>query len=135
MNIGKKQQLAMDHTACSVRGVLDNLRVSLQMLDAEIKGEERSKMEFDRRLLILSTRRDELLQRTNVNKNWLSAYEKNVGPFAQRYKEMTHEIGSIYKNAKVGHTRGIKLLEDSFDYHPLFKRPGDTFTATAFRPT
>jgi hypothetical protein len=51
-----------------------------------------------------------------------------------RYKEMTSEIADIYANAKKGHAKGIVLLQDEFGYHVPFKRPGDTFTAVAFRP-
>ena len=65
---------------------------------------------------------------------------------------MTGEIGVLYERAKDGHTKGIALLvrsakssfmiqcnriylqEREFGYHPAFKRPEDTFTASAFRP-
>ena len=47
---------------------------------------------------------------------------------------LTVQIEAIYNNTKKGHQKGIVLLENGFGYHPAFKRPQDTFTASAFRP-
>jgi len=32
------------------------------------------------------------------------------------------------------HAKGIKLLEDEFNYHVAFKRHNDTFTGIPFKP-
>ena len=47
---------------------------------------------------------------------------------------MTSDIGTIYEKAKKGHAKGIVLLQQEFGYHPIFKHPGDTFTAIPFKP-
>lgn len=91
-------------------------------------------MEFERHLGMLNARKDDLMKRVNANKEWGAKYDLEVGPFAQRYENMTGEIGKIYDNAKKGHERGIVLLENEFGYHPAFKRPQDTFSAIPFRP-
>ncbi len=132
--ITKKELIAMDRTSSSIKGVLDNLRVQIQILDADIKAGEKSKMEFERHLAILQNKKDELQRRVKQSTEWAATYDLEVGPFANRYNEMTSKIGEIYEKAKEGHSKGIVLLEKEFGYHPAFKRPQDTFTATPFRP-
>jgi len=126
--------IAMSRCSSNIKGVLDDLRVQLQILDDDIKASEKSKMEFERHLGMLVTKRDELQQRVKHSNEWAATYDLEVGPFANRYNEMTTKIGEIYQKAKTGHAKGIVLLEKEFGYHPAFKRPQDTFTATPFRP-
>jgi hypothetical protein len=47
---------------------------------------------------------------------------------------MTGEIGGIYDKAKEGHANGLLILMREFGYHPIYKKPGDSFTAIPFRP-
>ncbi len=91
-------------------------------------------MEFERQLEMLRTKKSDLEKRVEANKIWNEKYDIAVGPFAQKYNDMTKDISVIYETAKQGHSRGIGLLEKEFGYHPAFKRPMDTFTATSFRP-
>jgi hypothetical protein len=135
MTITKKEMLAMDHTACSIKGVLEDIRVKLKILDDSIKADMKSKQEYERVLGLLYARKGDLEARVGRNTEWMKKYDASVGPFAQRYEEMTTEIQGIYGKAKTGHKGGIKLLEKEFGYHPAFKRPGDTFTASAFLPS
>lgn len=118
----------MDQTAQSIKGVMNNVRVQLGILDAEIKASEKSKLEYERQLNMLEARKSDLLKRIKRNTEWAATYDLEVGPFAARYQEMTAEIGILYNKAKVGHTKGILLLENEFGYHPAFLHPGDTFT-------
>jgi autonomous glycyl radical cofactor GrcA len=134
MLITKADMIKMDRTAVSIKGVIDTLRVKIKMVDADIKQTEKSKMEFERHLGLLVKRQEELQRRVKQNQQWIAKYDVEVGPFAQRYDEMTAQISDIYMHAKKGHQKGIVLLETEFGYHPAFKRPKDTFTATAFRP-
>jgi len=83
---------------------------------------------------MLRTQKKDLEIRVAASKEWATRYDLEVGPFAQKYNDMTKDIGVIYAKAKEGHSRGIGLLESEFGYHPAFKRPMDTFTSTAFRP-
>ena len=132
--ITKKDMLTMDRTSSSIKGVLDNLRVQLQMVEDDIKASEKSRQEFSRILAKVENRRAELAERVERTNAWAAKYDLEVGPFAARYSEMTGQIGVIYDKAKVGHAKGIVLLEKEFGYHPAFKHPGDTFTAIPFRP-
>jgi hypothetical protein len=91
-------------------------------------------MEYDRTLGMLHAKKNDLKARIDKNRAWVDTYDVAVGPFANRYKEMTADIGTLYENAKVGHQKGIELLKKEFDYHPEFFHPSDTFRATPFRP-
>ena len=35
---------------------------------------------------------------------------------------MTKDMGKLYGNAKVQHSKGLEVLENEFGYHPAFKR-------------
>ena len=61
-------------------------------------------------------------------------YDREIGPFQMTYGKNTEGIAVIYDNAKKFHGKGIQMLVDEFDYHPSFKRPTDTFSATPFQP-
>ena len=132
--ITKKNMIQMDQTASSIKGVLDDLRVKLSILDGEIKADKKSKAEFERHLGLLQKRKDELTSRMKENKAWATTYDRDVGPFADRYKAMTADIAVIYEKAKVGHAKGITMLKQEFGYHPEFKRPGDSFFGIPYTP-
>lgn len=133
-SISRKEIIEMNRTSSAIKGVLDNLRMQIGILDAEIKADEKSKAEYERYLNILNTKKEDIIKRMESNAEWSKNYDRDIGPFANRYKEMTADIGKIYDRAKEGHQRGIKLLEKEFGYHPAFKRPQDTFSAIPFRP-
>ena len=134
-NLVKRQDLIkMDRTAVSVRGVLDELRMQISILETDIKACDKSKLEFERQIGMLQNRKDDLERQVKSNREWASSYDIEVGPFADKYNEMTQSIGAIYDHAKLGHKKGILLLEKEFGYHPAFKRPTDTFSATPFIP-
>lgn len=84
--ITKKETIAMDRTACSVKGVLDNMRTQLQILEIEIKRDIKSKAEFEKQLVGLDIRKLDLQKRVDVNMEWLKSYDRNMGPFQQRYE-------------------------------------------------
>lgn len=109
-SVTRKEMIEMNSTASAIKGVLDNLRMQLQILDSEIKSDENSKAEFERQLNILEQRKSDIQSRIRSNEEWSKNYDSDIGPFAQKYKQMTNDIASIYENAKQGHVRGIKLL-------------------------
>lgn len=131
---GKQATVLMDETACSIRGIIDSVRTQLQILEAEIIANEKSKMEYDRHLAMLENRKSDVEKRMKKNTAWAQSYDSEVGPFASRYEEMTLQVAGLYSKAKEGHSKGLILLQKEFGYHPSFKHPGDTFSATPFRP-
>jgi hypothetical protein len=77
--ITKKEIILMDQTACSVKGVLDNVRMQIKMLDAEIKSDTKSKMEYDRQLQKLEVRKADLQRNVENNTEWISRYAEPIG--------------------------------------------------------
>lgn len=132
--ISKKDFLTMSRTSTGITGNLIDMRSRLEALDASIKADEKSKAEFEIHLATLYKKRDELQRIIDENTKWTQKYETDLGPFTKKYKAITEDIGGLYSNAKKGHAKGITLLEKEFNYHPAFKRPGDTFHATPFKP-
>ena len=122
----------MDQTAQSVKGVGNDLKVRIGILDAQIKADKKSKEEFERYLKQLTDRRDELMKRMNSNGEFVQQFDNSSAQAA--YRKMTQDIGNIYEKAVQGHSAGMKMLEKEFGYHPAFKRPGDTFTGRPFKP-
>lgn len=128
----KKYSHEMDHCAVSIKGVTEDLRVQIGILDAGIKADMKSKEEFERYLKVLTDRRDELAARMKKNGEYVQQFDNSSAQAA--YRQMTSEIAGIYEKARKEHGAGIKMLEKEFGYHPSFKHPGDTFTGIAFRP-
>lgn len=83
--ITKKEMILMDRTSSSIKGVVDNLEVQLQILDAEIKADEASKYEFERLLGILENKRNDLLKNMNASDNWAETFDRDIGPFTEKY--------------------------------------------------
>ena len=124
----------MDATAQSIKGVLNNLRVQLSVLDANIKADQKGKQDYDKVLKQLETRKKELEDRIKNNNEWATNFDQSMGSSMDSFNDMTKDISVIYNKAKVGHSKGIKLLEKEFGYHPAFKKPGDTFTGIPYKP-
>jgi len=133
-NVSKKDMIVMDATSQSIKGVLNNLRVQLSVLDSEIKADEKGKHDYDALLKKLETRKSELQTRIKTNEAWASNYDTEMGPSMDRFSDMTSDIGVIYEKAKKGHAAGIKMLEKEFGYHPTFKKGVDPFHAIPFKP-
>jgi chromosome segregation ATPase len=107
--------ITMSRTSSSIKSVLDNVRIQLEILEADIKAAEKSKMEFERHLTILENKKQELQARVKKNTEWAETYDAQVGPFAARYNDMTTKIGEIYDNAKKNHKKG--LIHFCFDFN------------------
>jgi len=132
--LSKQDTIVMDATSQSIKGVLNNLRVQLQVLDAEIKADQKGMKDFEKVLKQLEMRKQELQARVQHNIDWAKDFEGSMGASMDSFNDMTKDIGVIYAKAKAGHKSGIKLLEKDFGYHPAFKLPGDTFTGIPYRP-
>lgn len=82
--VTKKEMIEMNSTASAIQGVFDNLRMQLQILDNEIKADEKSKAEFERHLQILLQRKEDIEIRIKQNEEWSKSYDSDIGPFAQK---------------------------------------------------
>lgn len=101
---------------------------------AEIKADEKGLEDYGGQILRLKQRREFLKKRVDENQAWAANYDKEFGPFVAKYREFMEQMDRLYKQAKVKHADGLKLLMQHFAYHPEFKRWSDTFSAVPFRP-
>lgn len=103
-SITKKEMIKMDRTSSSIRGVVDNLEVQLQILDAEIKADEASKFEFERHLGLLESKRSDLLRSMSANDNWAETFDKDIGPFTTKWVHgrSQHTVTSNMSMSNIG---------------------------------
>jgi len=52
----------------------------------------------------------------------MNNYEKQIGPIDQVYAANIAAIDNLYTNAKTKHAKGIEVLKNNFDYHPLYSK-------------
>mmetsp|Transcript_8673 Transcript_8673/g.20469 ORF Transcript_8673/g.20469 Transcript_8673/m.20469 type:complete len:157 (-) Transcript_8673:184-654(-) len=114
--------------------IMENFKLRSDALLGEIKADEKGIEDYESQMLQLKQRREFLRKRIVENKAWAANYDKEFGPFVAKYKEFMEQMDRLYKDAKIKHEDGLKLLMQHFDYHPEFKRWSDTFTAVPFRP-
>jgi hypothetical protein len=120
--------VSMNRTANGIKGVLETLTNQLKVLEEQIKADERDKLDFERDIGLLEKRRNELQCRVDANLQWAGNYDTDIGPFEDKYKAMTGDIGTLYEKAKDKHRAGIEVLKKEFNYHPgEHRRPHETF--------
>ncbi|KAJ1449054.1 hypothetical protein M885DRAFT_489807 [Pelagophyceae sp. CCMP2097] len=124
----------MNMTASGIVGVVETLRTKLDVLDKEIKADEAGKAEYQKQIKRLQIQREEIKKRLDSNQQWAASYDRDIGPFQSSFGANTDGIKKHYEKARVFHGKGIKMLVDEFNYHPLFKHPGDAFSASPFTP-
>ena len=76
----------------------------------EIKKDTEGLQEFDSRLHMMNKERGAVQDRFDENKRWSDAFDKQIGPFEDRYLNLTSEISGLYDNAKKEHAAGINFL-------------------------
>jgi hypothetical protein len=59
---------------------------------------------------MLNKERGAVQDRFDENKRWSDAFDKQIGPFEDRYLNLTSEISGLYDNAKKEHAAGINFL-------------------------
>lgn len=128
------QQMKMTTNASAIGNVLDVLKSKLQILEAEIKADQKGAQEYEAKLHQLREKRNDRSKRLSANMKWAAVFDKEIGPFQSKYGDLTRQISDLYNNAKDQHAKGLELLIAEFNYHPMFKRPQDNFTAIPFRP-
>ena len=63
---------------CILKGVLDNLKMQINILDADIKAMEKSKKEFERHLGMLEKKKEDLKLRMKLSTEWAATYDTEV---------------------------------------------------------
>ena len=100
----------MNRTSSGIAGVLDNMKNHIAVLDQgkspslytketvwsimyllslgireEIKADKMGKKEYERELFKLETRKEELLTRVQENEEFAKGFERDIGPFEQKW--------------------------------------------------
>ena len=83
---------------------------------------------------LLNKEKSGLQTRLNKNQQFVDDFDQMIGPFSDKYTEMTKDMAKLYGSAKQHHRNGVMLLIKEFDYHPAFKRRDGEFTAVPFMP-
>jgi len=123
-----------ERTCSDVSGTIDNLRRRQKQLESDIKADEEGAQDYENQVERLRRRKADLEARMQENKTWSDQFDRDIGPFEQKYKALVEEIHGLYGEAKLKHAEGLNLLIKEFAYHPAFKRWNDEFTAVPFRP-
>jgi hypothetical protein len=136
---GKKMDVAKQafemKTNCSqsIR-LIDNFDIKHSELISELTADGAGVEEYQGQLLRLKERRRFLEKRLKENQEWAANYDKEFGPFVEKYAEFVKMMETLYGDAKEKHAKGLELLMEHFGYHPAFKRWFDSFSAVPFRP-
>jgi len=124
----------LNKNASSIGTILDVLKTKLDLLEKDIRSDEKGKKEYEDQLHRLRSKREHVMKRMKGNEEWAAQFDKDIGPFENMYDSMTGNMESLYSNAKAQHAKGVKLLKKEFKYHPMYKRPDSDFSAVPFRP-
>lgn len=130
-----KNKMLVDSTSSAISGQLDNLSRNIKAVEAEIKADEDGKAEYENVIRRLEARKRDLEKRIVANQDWINTYEKDLGPFKDKYHALVKEIEQLYGSAKDKHAKGIQMLVNEFDYHVAYKRWSDSFTSVPFKPS
>ena len=112
--------------------ILTNMETALANLKKEIQADEKGKKDFEHQLYLLHKEKEGLQRNIKKNQQFVDDFDKMIGPFSDKYTEMTKDMATLYGQAKNHHQNGVMLLVKEFDYHPLFKRRDDEFQAVPF---
>jgi len=114
--------------------ILTNLENAIMALTREIRADEKGLKDYEQQLYLLNKEKSGLQRKIKKNTQFVEDFDKMIGPFSDKYTEMTKDMAKLYGNAKKHHKNGVMLLVKEFDYHPAFKRRDNEFTASPFMP-
>mmetsp|Transcript_44841 Transcript_44841/g.100745 ORF Transcript_44841/g.100745 Transcript_44841/m.100745 type:complete len:206 (-) Transcript_44841:97-714(-) len=119
-----------------VGSLLDNLKRSLKELDREVKQEETSREELGRELQKLQRQRDELRKDRDRVAEEAQRLENHAAGFQQEFSNYLDNTHETYQYVSGRHRTAISILskDDTFKYHPAFKRSDDQFSGNYFTP-
>ncbi len=103
-------------------------------MDVEIKETASGVADYENQTKRLLRKKLEIESRMAENTKWAQQFDRDIGPFEQKYSQLVKEIHGLYGEAKLKHAAGLSLLIKEFQYHPTFKRWSDGFTAVPFKP-
>lgn len=138
-----KDMQQLNINSSMIAGIIDNLRGQLSVLEKgktytacgclpfvprcprswpDIKADKQGQREYEIQLEKLGKRKEEAQERLAKNYKFATQFDRDIGPFEQKYSTLTKDIHALYGNAKKEHQEGIDLL--------VWKAPPRVFAAT-----
>lgn len=116
--------------------LLATLQMKLKELDEEVKADERGADELKRHLQRLQQEHAELKKERDRAAALVEGYEAGSVTFDKEYSKLMDNSDETYKMVRAKHKEAIGILqkEDTFAYHPAYKRPTDKFEAAYYTP-
>lgn len=130
----QNEKVHFGYVTSEIQQVAVHLRSTLAAVEAEGKADTLSINQLQHELTQIRDEKAFLATRMKKDKEWLAAYDERATPLEGLYQGSVAAIGQIYDAAKDRHAHGIDILKKEFDYHPTFKRAGDSFTGKPFKP-
>ncbi|CAE7445827.1 unnamed protein product, partial [Symbiodinium necroappetens] len=134
---GPLPQSAADLQTETTGHLLATLQMKLKELDDEVKDDERGAEELRRHLKRLQQEHAEIKKARDRAAALVEGYEAGSMTFDKEYSKLMDSSDETYKMVRTKHKEAIGILEkeDTFAYHPAYKRPTDKFEAAYFTPT
>ena len=131
MSLGAK----VNDNASIIGVTVANLRTQLDELKGELKADEEGLVQMRAILLRIRLVKKTLEQRVKRGKAMAALFDKSIGPLDNVYNTAVEASALLYASAKERHAKGIAVLQDKFDFHPLYSkgRPGE-FRGAPFVP-
>eukprot|EP00931_Biecheleriopsis_adriatica_P108194 TRINITY_DN82534_c0_g1_i1.p1 TRINITY_DN82534_c0_g1~~TRINITY_DN82534_c0_g1_i1.p1 ORF type:complete len:242 (+),score=76.32 TRINITY_DN82534_c0_g1_i1:80-727(+) len=116
--------------------LLATLQMTLRELDEEVKAEEQGAEELRRHLQKLQNEHNELRKERDRAAQLVEGFEMGAQSFEKEYARLMENSDSTYKMVRKKHGEAIGILskDETFAYHPAFKRHTDQFEAAYFTP-
>mmetsp|Transcript_75269 Transcript_75269/g.244766 ORF Transcript_75269/g.244766 Transcript_75269/m.244766 type:complete len:178 (+) Transcript_75269:102-635(+) len=114
--------------------LLDSMKLALQRLDREVKTEEVAFQDLTRHLNAFARDKELLKKARDEAARVRAQFETSIGTFDQVYKEHLDNTHTAYVQQRVKHREATLPLQkdDTFRYHPAYKRAGDQFSGTYY---
>lgn len=98
-----KQQQVLTSTSSAISGAIDNLARNIKTLDLEVKNAAEGEFEYQGLIRRLEKRKIELEERIKESSEWIDAFDKNIGPFKDKYDVLVKDIEVLYGEVRPRH--------------------------------
>jgi len=124
----KLDEAAHTRTTSQLNHEKNEIHRNIEDLKSETKDLKRQILAGNGELGRLKARQETLRNRLESDREELATVEKHLGMFSSM---SAGTVVDSQKTCVAKHRHGMDMLEKEFGYHPLFRRPGDTFMATS----
>mmetsp|Transcript_80099 Transcript_80099/g.201528 ORF Transcript_80099/g.201528 Transcript_80099/m.201528 type:complete len:179 (-) Transcript_80099:95-631(-) len=114
--------------------LLDQLKLALHRLETEVKHEEHGIKDLLRHLKSAEVEHEKLKKARDEAARVVDRFEVGMAGFSQAYKQHMDNTHTTYNQVRGKHKEAVGILgrDDTFKYHPAYKREGDRFSGTYY---